>query len=88
MPAGSRSPATMARMIRMPVAPLMSETTWCNCRFVSISAFRMCSSRCRTLVREEEALRWREAEKTSAGRRDHEGLSTTCPICMMLARRR
>ena len=40
--AGSRSPAKTARMMRMPVAPVMSDTTWCNCRFICISAFCMC----------------------------------------------
>ena len=37
--AGSRSPATMARMIRSPVCPVMSLITEGNWRFICISAF-------------------------------------------------
>ena len=35
-------PATMARMMRIPVSPVMSVTTWCSCTFICISAFCMC----------------------------------------------
>src|SRR5712664_1097076 len=31
---GARVPATIARMIRMPVTPVMSETTWWSCTFI------------------------------------------------------
>src|SRR5260364_431720 len=31
---GSRSPSIMARIIFMPVSPVMSVTTWCSCKFM------------------------------------------------------
>ena len=36
------SQATMARMMRIPVSPVMSVTTWCSCTFICMSAFCMC----------------------------------------------
>jgi hypothetical protein len=39
---GSRSPATIARTIRIPVTPVISVITWCNWIFMKVSAFCMC----------------------------------------------
>src|SRR5260364_29420 len=36
---GFRSLPTMARIIRIPVAPVMSLTTGCSCRFINVNAF-------------------------------------------------
>jgi len=39
---GSRSPVTIARMIRSPVTPVIVAITWCSWIFMKVSAFCMC----------------------------------------------
>lgn len=49
---GSRSPATMARMIPIPVTPAISLTARCACTFIWSRAFCMrCTQRVRASIR-------------------------------------